>query len=168
MTRAVRLSAALFLAGVVLVSLPGAVWAQNTPWKVENFGDRTSDHIPYYVSPLHEDGTMVVLSCLPGNPRSDFAAGIIAISDDFFLDGEVAVSWRIDEGITQDEIWEARTKNGVSGVFAVGQRAYDLALAVANAKNQIMFRNPKGTVEFDAKGSTVAISMLLVLCGLAE
>lgn len=168
MKRSARFAAALLLAGLVQISLPGVVWAENRPWELESSYVPVADQFRFSVTSLHMDGGMVILFCLAGNPKSNFGAGVFTESGDEYPNGEVAVSWRIDKGTVHDEIWTAVTSKAQVGVVTIGDDAYDFALAVASAQNRIVFRNPNGRVVFDAKGSTKAISQLLGLCGLKQ
>jgi hypothetical protein len=164
MRRSTRIAAALLLAGLVQVSLPSAVSAQNIPWRFATSVDPITDDVFGDVSSGHFDGGYVIFGCAKGGSLDNFF--IIASTQKFDsrTKRNVKISWRVDNGPAREEIWEAETSRERGGNLSVGRSAYEFALAVGGAQRRIVFRDPNGTVVFDAKGSTKAVRQLLKHC----
>ena len=162
----VRYMAILIFAGLVQISLAGAVSAQNIPWKFSSKIDPVTDQVGGSVTSATAN-SFVDFSCIKGEPVGEFLALVDLGDADVYSADEVEIAWRTDNNAVRNETWEANKTSDTSvGVGIVGQKAFDFALAVAGAQNRIVFRNPNGTLVYDAKGSTKAIVKLLKLCGL--
>ena len=168
MKRSARFATVIFLAGLVQVSLPVVVSAQNTPWKLKTRVDPITDEPRGTILSSHVDGGHIGFSCDRGNSRSEFLAVASTRKGDKYPEGEIEVAWRIDKGAVRREMWEADSYTPLGGVGLVGQGAYEFALAVARAQKRVVFRNENGTVVFNPDGSAKAISQLLQLCGLKQ
>ena len=169
MTLAVRLSAALLLAGLGLVSLPGEVWAENTRWKFQIFTDSFTDVNSGSVFSSHLNGGHIFFLCQQGKPIDKFLAFVVTVdSDRYFEDKIIEVTWRTDKGAVHRENWHRNLDRSGGGVVINAQQAVSFARSVMRANERIIFRNPNGTIEFDAKGSTKAISQLFDFCGLPQ
>lgn len=164
MTRAVRLSAAMLLAGLGLVVLPGTGWAQNTPWQFSNRVDPLTDKASATVLTVHAGGAFVSFTCVRGDDRNRFLAFGSTKESDRHPSGSVEIAWRIDSEQALRQSWESNTLVGNGGVVAIGAQAYEFALGVAKAQNRVVFSNSNGTVVFNAHGSTNAIRQLLSFC----
>ncbi len=166
MTRTARLTATFLLAVLGPVSFQSIVWAQDTPWKMDFLDGPTEDQPRITLVNLHDDGEAVVFICLPDKPTTFFGVGVTTKKGDFYPDGDVEVSWGVDNSELSDEIWQSNISSVYGGVLAEGQNAYKFTRAVATAKNQILFRTPNGSVTFDATGSGDALGGFLAFCGL--
>ena len=168
MKRNVRFAAVFLLAGLVQVALSGVVSAQNTPWKFFPRIDPVTDKVSGHVVSVTTDRS-IAFACQKGEPVEVFFAEVETGVSDGVSGRDVEVAWRTDDGAVRNEIWKASEfKNQIGGVEIAGQSAFEFALAVARAQNRVVFRDPNGTLVYDAKGSTKAISQMLEFCGLEQ
>ncbi|NNE85563.1 MAG: hypothetical protein HKN28_16490 [Alphaproteobacteria bacterium] len=168
MKRSTQFATVVLLAGVAQVSLASESLAQNIPWRFSSEIDPLTDKAGGSATAATKI-SIVDFSCVKGEPIGEFLVLVDLGDTDVYSKDELEVAWRTDNNAVRNEIWEANKVSVDSvGVGVLGQKAFDFALAVAGAQNRIVFRNPNGTLVYDAKGSTKAISQLLEFCGLKQ
>ena len=169
MKRSARFAAALLLAGLVQIFLPGEAVAENSQWKFQKFTDRFTDIESGSVFSSHSNGGHILFNCEVGKPIDDFLAFAVTVADDRYPEKKIIdVTWRTDIGEVHRESWFSNLDRDGGGVAINAQEAVNFARALMRAQQRIVFRNPNGTVEFDSKGSTRAIEQLFDFCGLIQ
>lgn len=169
MKRSTQFATVILLAGLVQVSVSGVGLAENSRWKFQTLTDRFTDIQSASVFSAHSNGGRIFFNCKMGKPIDEFLAFAVTASGDRYLEKKIIeVTWRTDKGTVHRENWFRNKSRDGGGVAINGQEAVDFALAVMRAQRRIVFRNPNGTIEFNANGSTNAISQMLEFCGLKQ
>lgn len=176
MTRAVRLSAALLLAGLALVLMPGEVWAENEAWRFGKVNEPSSNKpggiaasILFYdkVSPFpYGYADIIAFACVRDAPVSEFGAVVSVVYDNQYPWGDYTVVWKVDDGPETKAIWQPNTEIRNMGLVLVGQQALDLALEIANGKKLVKIKTPRGTIVNDLKSAKKIIGRLIKYCRL--
>ena len=168
MKRSARTAVVILLAGLAQVSLSGVVLADIFSWQFSSSVDPLTDVARGRVISSHADRGHISFSCRKGKPAAKFLVFAASGRYDVNSESKIEVAWRIDNETVHNEIWNAKSTPDGDGVLALGQNAYEFALAVGRAQKRIVFRDGNGTVVFDARGSTKAISQQLDFCGLKK
>ena len=169
MKRSARIATLILLAGLVQVFLPSVGLAQSTPWEFKTIKSTSAGDANARVSSQHVDGGHISFACTKGKPKSLFLAFASTKTGDEYPGGDIKIAWRIDGDVAQHTTWKANTFSSArNGVVALGQDAFEFALAVARAQNRVVFRNENGTAVFDVRNSTKAIAELLEFCELEQ
>ena len=135
----------------------------------QKFTDRFTDIERGSVSSSHSNGGHILINCGAGKPIDEFLAFVASVDGDHYAEKKIIeVTWRTDKGVVRRENWFRNKSRSGGGVVINAQEAIDFARALMRAQQRIVFRNPNGTVEFDANGSTKAIRQLLDFCGLNQ
>jgi len=160
--------AAISLAEFALFALPGVASAENTPWELSIKIDPVRGYHRGSVTTKYDrGGGQIRFSCMNRWSERGFHADVITSAADYYTGEDVKVEWRTDNGDAKSENW--RVKEGtVGGITIAGKRAFKFALAVARAKNQIVFRTPNDTIRFGVKGAAESIRQLTELCSITS
>lgn len=165
MTWAVRLSAAFLLAVIVLLMLPGFGEGYALAWEFHSSKDRITDEGIGFSYDRKSNGAIISFQCKLNRTIEHFIARVQTTQSDFPIENQDKVAWRIDDQRAQTGYWFSGSSR-VGGTYTTGESAIKFALAASRARQRIVFRNSNGTVEFDARGSTKAITRLLEYCGI--
>ncbi len=176
MTRAGRLSAALLLAGLALVFPPSDAWAGNEPWELRKVADFITKKpraevfsVQFYgvrepVRPQYTD--LIGFVCLRDAPVSEFGAFVSVVYNNTYPLGDYTVISKVDDGRERKTVWQPNPENRNDGLILVGQQAFDLALEIANGKDQLMIETPRGVIVNDLKDAKKSIGRALRHCRL--
>ena len=110
------------------------------------------------------DNALLIFRCESNQPIEDFIVGGRTSRSDELTDGAQRVAWRIDNDDAFTEDWFSTPKIAVA--LSQGQPAVDFAVAVATAKQRIVFRHQNRTAVFGVRGLPQAIFQLFEFCGL--
>ena len=168
MTRTARLIAALLLAGLALVLLPDVAWAENRPWKFKKGTSPITDQFFGAVISHQQFGGLIGFTCARYEPSSRFVALVSVVDDNVYDLGNHMVSWRFDNGPEIESVWQPNPNLNMRtlGLVLVGTEAYELALKVSQAKEQIEIETPRGIIVNDLDYAAKTIGRLLRHCRL--
>ena len=167
MTRGVRITAMLLLAGVAVVALPREVLAENTRWSHSEGFDGKSQQSVAYASSLQKKGDdfdgSLVFRCVGTDLASNFRASVKVREVDFYPAEKNEVFWRIDSGAEPKTVWQ-RGDGEWGGLHLVGPRALELAFEMLRAREQVQITTDHGSIVNDLTNYKDALARMLKHC----